>query len=1148
MSRFDSQCSCEDVVNKEDECLPSSSEDSQDGVSSTMENGDEPEFSQKHYDIEPCYYSLTGKSDRNCRGRVYRYRKDSDLKGFQSHDGTLYRLRDSVFVEVSQNEPFVIAAICGFKYTKRDHVVVKLTRYFRADDIPELSLNLMKQERAELEINPHLCPRTLNRELFNSELQIQQPVSCLRGKCIVEYVKDIRHARAVADFSVDNNTFFYCLHYNQDSTKLASTHYCIRVGTAFQATLPPVATCSVGDEKDRDELLYRPNSIDIAEEEDYIKLARCYRTFTLSGNHMLDSQKNARYLQVSDLLMDEAIIQLHRSGYKIDDALSELNANDLILTTDVDYMTQDDAKKFAKGIKQLGKNFSRIHRELLPHHSREQLVSYYYLWKKTPEATKPKQAARRVNPTSIKRPTKEKVKASRPTSTEYLDFDSASESDVENNGPSGRACHHCYGAESKDWHHANGLLLCTECRVHYKKYGQHRHVANRPTQVPACLFKRSNSDEEESGVRTRAGKKEQRKRTPSSMSETPDRRSPSTVSNGTPNLAAAEETPTKRLNGNLKRPQKRPLHNGVMNEKASSSEPASPSRSPPPILTNGHAPEASTPNGESVVKKMKMEQVDEDDSDDEVGKMTIDEGDDEPMPVLNGFKKEESVEEIKVEVNGDIKEEVVDLCPTTSVSSSSASENGVESSTATVSLEANDESNIEAVVEPASEETVEEEEETVEADDSTDTFEIGKEVEFESNTASFIRAFVRSCGPRCARTDLHYKIKKGTKWDKILIEREANKEKLKAIPPAQRTHHEAEAKMLSQSQQIQVKKEQQAQMQAQQQAAQQQSQQQAQQNAQQMHMQQLQQAIMMGQIPQEALRMQQYAVDPAALMMMQQMMNGQNPQGVNVAALQQLALHHHQIEQAQQAQLLRMQQEFAHQQHQKMLAEQQRNAQQAAAREREQQRERERERIQQQQAQQALQQQQQQQQAAMNNPQMMQMLQQLMMAQNNQQLSQQDIQKLTEMMHLPTQAQVQAAQREQQERERKEREARERQAREQREREQQAQALREQQAAREQAAREAQAQAQAQAQLQAAAAAAAQQGIDPQQMMMLQQIMINPALMMQLQQHAAQQQQQAHQGQNPLQMMQQVMAAQGAAGAEMMRRLGPEAAMRPQHP
>ncbi|EFP07332.1 CRE-EGL-27 protein [Caenorhabditis remanei] len=885
MSRFDSQCSSEDV-NKEDECMPSSSEDSQDGVSSPMENDDEPEFSQKHYDIEPCYYSLTGKSDRNCRGIVYRYRKDSDLKGFQSHDGTLYRLRDSVFVEVSQNEPYVIAAVCGFKYTKRDHVVVKLTRYFRADDIPELSLNLMKQERAELEINPHLCPQSLNRELFNSELQITQPVSCLRGKCIVEYVKDVRQARTVADFSLDNDTFFFCLHYNQDSTKLASTHYAIRVGTSFQATLPPMAKCSVGDDKDRDELLYRPNSIEPREEEDYIKLARCYRTFTLSGNHMLDSQKNARYLQVSDLLMDEAIIQLHRSGYKIDDALSELNANDIILTTDVDYMTQDDAKKFAKGIKQLGKNFSRIHRELLPHHSREQLVSYYYLWKKTPEATKPKQAARRVNPTSIKRPTKEKVKASRPTSTEYLDFDSASESDVENNGPSGRACHHCYGAESKDWHHANGLLLCTDCRLHYKKYGQLRHVANRPTQVPACLFKRSNSDEEESGVRTRAGKKEQRKRTPSSMSETPDRRSPSTISNGAP-LLTAEDTPTKRLNGNMKRVPKRPLHNGAINgEKASSSEPSSPTTPPPTLtngLTNGHAPGPSSPNGETITKRMKMEQVDEDS--DEEGKMTIDEGDDEPMPVLNGFKKEESVEEVKLELNGDLgkEENGIETDPTTP-HSPSGSECGADSAIAAVSLDASDDQGIEATIEPTTDEVDDDDDESVEPDSETDTFEIGKSIEFESQNATFIRSFIRSCGPRCARTDLYYGFKAGSAWAQNKEEKE---EKKRVQAQNQKLHQETEPKPTSQ--QVQIKKEQQAQHQAQQ--LQQQQHHQAQQNAQQMQqMQQLHQAVMMGQLPPELLRMMphQFGMDPAAAMVMQ-LMGGQNPQGMNQAALQHFA-------------------------------------------------------------------------------------------------------------------------------------------------------------------------------------------------------------------------------------------------------------------
>uniref|UniRef100_A0A1I7TV49 Egg-laying defective protein 27 n=1 Tax=Caenorhabditis tropicalis TaxID=1561998 RepID=A0A1I7TV49_9PELO len=1121
MSRFDSQCSVEDV-NKEDECGPSSSEDSQDGVSSPMENDDEPEFSQKHYDIEPCYYSLTGKADRNCRGIVYRFRKDSDLKGFQSHDGILYRLRDSVFVEVSPNEPYVIAAICGFKYTKRDHVVVKLSRYFRADDIPEISLNLMKQERAELEINQHLCPKSLNRELFNSEMQITQPVSCLRGKCIVEYVKDVRQARFAADFSLDNDTFFYCLHYNQDSTKLASTHYAIRVGTSFQATLPPMAKCSVGDEKDRDELLYRPNNIELMEESDYIRLARSHRTFTLSGNHMLDSQKNARYLQVSDLLMDEAIIQLHRSGYKIDDALSELNANDIILTTDVDYMTQDDAKKFAKGIKQLGKNFSRIHRELLPHHSREQLVSYYYLWKKTPEATKPKQAARRVNPTSIKRPTKEKVKASRPTSTEYLDFDSASESDVENNGPSGRACHHCYGTESKDWHHANGLLLCTDCRISYKKYGQLRSVANRPTQVPACLFKRSNSDEEESGVRTRAGKKEQRRRTPSSMSETPDRRSPSTVSNGPP-LLASEETPTKRLNGNVKRVPKRPLHNGVLNnaEKSNSVEPQSPSTSPPTLtngLTNGHTSGPPTPNGESLTKRMKLEQSEYDDYDEEERKMTIDEGDDEPMPVLNGFKKEELVEGMKLEFNGLIKEENgVEHSPTTS-KCSNGTVNGSETCV-DASLEVNGGICKDNKVEICNGE----ENEHVEPDSDKDTAEAGTEIEYESPNASFVRSVIRSCGPRCARTDMHYKFKSGSNWDKARQEKE---EKRKANGQSYRQEPENSKSF---SQQI-MKKEQQAQSHIQQQ------QQHAQQNAQQQLLhQQLTHAAMMGQLPPELLRqmMPQYPMDATSAMVMQQLMVGQQ-QGV----LHQLAMHQHQMEHAhhaQHAQLMRMQQEMAQQQQQKILAEQ-RNAaaaaaqQQAREREREQ-RERERE-GQQQQAQHALQQQQQQAAVAAAaqsgiSPQMLQLMAQLMAG--NQQMNPQDLQRIMDMANQQQAAAHAQAQREQQERERREREAREREAREQREREQAA--AREQQAAKEQA------------QL----VAAAQQAPLDQQVLLLQQMIMNPALMMQHFHQAQAQAQLPHQpqGQNPLQMMQHSIPP-GAAGAEMMRRMNPES-MRPQH-
>ncbi|CAD6192047.1 unnamed protein product [Caenorhabditis auriculariae] len=75
-------------------------------------------FPNRLYDIEPCYYSC-GKPERECRGLVYRYRSDSELKGFESHDGVIYQPGDHVFIEVSPTEPYVIANITSFRYRLR---------------------------------------------------------------------------------------------------------------------------------------------------------------------------------------------------------------------------------------------------------------------------------------------------------------------------------------------------------------------------------------------------------------------------------------------------------------------------------------------------------------------------------------------------------------------------------------------------------------------------------------------------------------------------------------------------------------------------------------------------------------------------------------------------------------------------------------------------------------------------------------------------------------------------------------------------------------------------------------------------------------------------------------------------------------------
>lgn len=79
------------------------------------------------------------------------------------------------------------------------------------------------------------------------------------------------------------------------------------------------------------------------------------------------------------------IFQLHDSGYDPGKALQALVKCPVSKGIDKKW-TEDETKKFIKGLRQFGKNFFRIHKDLLPHKETPELVEFYYLWKKTPGA------------------------------------------------------------------------------------------------------------------------------------------------------------------------------------------------------------------------------------------------------------------------------------------------------------------------------------------------------------------------------------------------------------------------------------------------------------------------------------------------------------------------------------------------------------------------------------------------------------------------------------------------------------------------------------------------------------------------------------------------------------------------------------------
>ncbi|ETN74097.1 hypothetical protein NECAME_04126 [Necator americanus] len=68
----------------------------------------------------------------------------------------------------------------SLRNTKRDMLSVKISRFFRPEDVPEISLSLISQERLEMDFAEEPTPEVLSRELFTSETTAFHSISSLR--------------------------------------------------------------------------------------------------------------------------------------------------------------------------------------------------------------------------------------------------------------------------------------------------------------------------------------------------------------------------------------------------------------------------------------------------------------------------------------------------------------------------------------------------------------------------------------------------------------------------------------------------------------------------------------------------------------------------------------------------------------------------------------------------------------------------------------------------------------------------------------------------------------------------------------------------------------------------------------------------------
>uniref|UniRef100_G1P307 Arginine-glutamic acid dipeptide repeats protein n=1 Tax=Myotis lucifugus TaxID=59463 RepID=G1P307_MYOLU len=383
--------------------------------------------------------------------------------------------------------------------SKRDHLLMNVKWYYRQSEVPDSVYQHLVQDRhnendsgRELVITD---PVIKNRELFISDYVDTYHAAALRGKCNISHFSDIFAAR---EFKARVDSFFYILGYNPETRRLNSTQGEIRVGPSHQAKLPdlqPFPSPDGDTVTQHEELVWMPgvNDCDLLM---YLRAARSMAAF--AGMCDGGSTEDGCVAASRDDTTLNALNTLHESGYDAGKALQRLVKKPVPKLIEKCW-TEDEVKRFVKGLRQYGKNFFRIRKELLPNKETGELITFYYYWKKTPEAASSR-AHRRHRRQAVFRRIKTRTAStpvntpSRPPSSEFLDLSSASEDDFDSEASDqelkGYPCRHCFSTTSKDWHHGGreNILLCTDCRIHFKKYGELPPI-EKPVDPPPFMFK-----------------------------------------------------------------------------------------------------------------------------------------------------------------------------------------------------------------------------------------------------------------------------------------------------------------------------------------------------------------------------------------------------------------------------------------------------------------------------------------------------------------------------------------------------------------------------------------------------------------------------------------------------------------------------------
>ncbi|XP_015767733.1 PREDICTED: arginine-glutamic acid dipeptide repeats protein-like [Acropora digitifera] len=277
---------------------------------------------------------LTGKTNGDKKSEA----NEPSLLTYTSDENVLYEPGDCVYIDSQRADvPYFICAIKEFRPSKRDSQLVVVRWYYRPSEVPESVYQLLVQDRnAENGSGDHILEDVAvkERELFISDATDEYPASAIKGKCKVRPFVEID---SVKGYIQKDDAFFYVLGYNPETRSLHNF-------------------CS-------------PNQVWSPCLEDYelMMYLRAARSMAQYAGMCNGGSPEDGYKAVSqDATTSNALQVLHQNNYDAAKALQALVKKPYPKELERKW-SEDEMKKFVKGLRQYGKNFYKIKKELLPH-------------------------------------------------------------------------------------------------------------------------------------------------------------------------------------------------------------------------------------------------------------------------------------------------------------------------------------------------------------------------------------------------------------------------------------------------------------------------------------------------------------------------------------------------------------------------------------------------------------------------------------------------------------------------------------------------------------------------------------------------------------------------------------------------------------